>query len=286
MTPDAIRATVAWHKFLAGNTAEFTAVYETARPLLVRYAYRRCMDRALADDAAHGALEWILSSRAHTDNILAVLFTATKNRVFNELRRWNPANCTFSAADDIVSVIHACAESPSPEIFLRGKELIDQVDKVLNECKKHDVECFVLSALDNMPDIKIAEVLGTSRGMVKYSIKKVKTLIANTLGLRIVGTAERMATRREHIIKLRKAGYSWTDITRITGCNDPLISAVLRDAGLSNCKNDIAPETERSVLEQFANGIPPSRIATGMKLSYYRVKRIVADAQQREAANA
>ena len=166
---------------LAGQTNEFRLVVDLYRQPVFRFARNLIGDEHDAEDITQdvflAAFDHLRSYNSNRAPLLTWLFTITRNRCVNYLKRKRPL-----VDGNVVANVQTAANNDASA----RNEFWSRLDEALNALPIEQKSAFVLAEIEGLPYADIARIEQTTLGTVKSRINRAKqrlrAVMAKTLG--------------------------------------------------------------------------------------------------------
>ena len=166
---------------LAGQTNEFRLLVDQYRQPVFRFARNLIGDEHDAEDITQdvflAAFDHLNSYNANRAPLRTWLFTITRNRCVNYLKRKRPL-----VDGNVVANVQTAANNDASA----RNEFWSRLDEALNALPIEQKSAFVLAEIEGLPYADIARIEQTTLGTVKSRINRAKqrlrAVLAQTLG--------------------------------------------------------------------------------------------------------
>ncbi len=148
------------------ESAELGKIFQDHAGLVLQSAYRITGSRSDAEDVLQTIFLRLMSRgypRGFVDNLGSYLHRAAVNASIDLLRGRGSRR---SVPMDQVGVLSAPEAKTSPEVRQREKELLARLRQAICQLSPQAAEMFTLRYLEGYRNLEIAELLGTSPGVV------------------------------------------------------------------------------------------------------------------------
>jgi RNA polymerase sigma-70 factor (ECF subfamily) len=153
---------------------------------LITFARRYVGDRETAEDVVQNVFIAIWRNRHSItieSDIKAYLFTATRNQAINVLKHLR----TAQKAEEEIRLALRVSEEPIDRVEYEQTRL--RIEKAVNSLPDQSKRVFLMSRLDGLTYMQIAEVLGISVKTVETLMGRALTHIRSTLTVVLAGMA-------------------------------------------------------------------------------------------------
>ena len=168
------------HKLQQGDSCAFAEIYELYAPRLTAFASSKLASLEEAKDVIHDVFVYLWEQRtsiAITKDLGALLFTITRNRIIDHIRK-NSSHEAYALQLKQLSVLYH-----GPDQLLEAKDVQELIAVAVAEMPKRVREIYQLSREEHLSIPEIANKLQLSEQTVKNQLSTALNLLRKSVAV-------------------------------------------------------------------------------------------------------